>query len=580
VGPNGVFVEGTPLLEGQHVFKANDSVIDILKAKAALVHVQAIEHSYPHCWRHKTPIIFRATPQWFISMDKKGLRQSALQAVADVDWVPGWGEARIKSMIEGRPDWCVSRQRTWGVPIALFIDKKTGALHPDSARLTEEIAQRVEQQGIDAWFELDPVELLGDVAEDYEKITDTLDVWFDSGVTHFSVLDQREDLSCPADLYLEGSDQHRGWFQSSLLSSIAMRNSPPYKQVLTHGFTVDANGQKMSKSKGNVVSPQKIFSSLGADILRLWVSATDYRGEMTVSDEILKRTADAYRRIRNTARYLLSNMSGFDPVQHSVKASDMLALDRWVVERAKQLQTEIEAAYASYEFHHIYQQIHHFCSIDLGSFYIDVIKDRQYTTQENSVARRSAQTALYYISEALVRWMAPILSFTAEEIWGNLPGDREESIFLSTWYDLSALKIQDEFGLPYWQSILGVRDVVSKELEKLRVAGDIGSSLGAEVDIYCGDALYDKLSRLDDELRFVLITSYAQVLPLSDVPDQAVMGDVGDEKLGVVCRASGHAKCARCWHHREDVGQHTAHPELCGRCVDNVSGSGEQRYYA
>ena len=584
VGPNGVFVEGTPLFAGQHVFSANEHVIAALKAKGALVHEQALQHSYPHCWRHKTPIIFRATPQWFISMDKQGLRDQALRAIAQVDWLPEWGQARIEGMVDGRPDWCISRQRTWGVPITLFVDKKSGDLHPDSARLIEEVALLVERHGIDAWFELDAETLLGDAADQFEKTTDTLDVWFDSGVTHYCVLEQRESLGFPADLYLEGSDQHRGWFQSSLLTSIAMRGVPPYRQVLTHGFTVDAQGQKMSKSKGNVVAPQKVVNSLGADILRLWVAATDYRGEMTVSDEILKRAADAYRRMRNTSRYLLANLSGFDPAVDVVDAENMLVLDRWIVERARLLQQDIIQCYNQYEFHVIYQRIHNFCAVDLGSFYIDVIKDRQYTTQENSVARRSAQTALYFIAEALVRWLAPILSFTAEEIWRNLPGERGESVLLESWYELPDLypdaTLRETFGADYWQEVLEVRELVSKQLEKLRVAGEIGSSLDAEVDLYCDPALQGKLQQLEDELRFVLIVSSARVHNIADVPAENMTVEDYGKKLVIDVRASAHGKCIRCWHHREDVGSNPEHPEICGRCVENVAGSGEVRRFA
>ena len=366
VGPNGVFVEGTELFAGKHVFSANDDVLEVLKARGALIHDEALRHSYPHCWRHKTPIIFRATPQWFISMEKNGLRGAALDAIGQVQWMPDWGQARITGMVEGRPDWCISRQRTWGVPIALFVHRQSGELHPDSVSLMEEVALRVERHGIDAWFDLDVTDLLGDEAEQYDKVQDTLDVWFDSGSSHQCVLERREELHFPAELYLEGSDQHRGWFQSSLLTSVAMHGTAPYRQVLTHGFTVDAQGQKMSKSRGNVVAPQKVVNSLGADILRLWVAATDYRNEMGVSDEILKRTADAYRRMRNTARFLLANLNGFDPDQHRLAAEHMLVLDRWAVERCRELQQQVIQAYEGYEFHHIYQKVHNFCAIDLG----------------------------------------------------------------------------------------------------------------------------------------------------------------------------------------------------------------------
>ena len=585
VAANGVFVEGTELFAGKHVFSANDDVLDVLKARGALLHSEALRHSYPHCWRHKTPIIFRATPQWFISMEQCGLREAALKAIRGVQWIPDWGQARIEGMVAGRPDWCISRQRTWGVPIALFVHRQTGELHPDTGRLIEEVALRVERHGIDAWFELDASALLGDDGENFEKISDTLDVWFDSGTTHQCVLERRAELGFPADLYLEGSDQHRGWFQSSLLTSVAMHATAPYRQVLTHGFTVDAKGQKMSKSKGNVVAPQKVVNSLGADILRLWVAATDYRNEMSVSDEILKRTADAYRRMRNTARFLLANMVGFDPVEHALAPDDMLMLDRWVVARAVQLQDEVVKAYAAYEFHHIYQKVHNFCVNDLGGFYLDVIKDRQYTTQADSVARRSTQTAMYFIAEALVRWLAPILSFTGEEIWRNLPGKREESVFMETWFQLPEMFLPGEdatenFGLDYWQDVLVIRDVVKKEAEKLRIAGDIGSSLDAEVDLYCAPAWLQKLVRLEDELRFVLITSYARIHPLEQQPHDAVSIELGGTQLGVRVKPSAHKKCVRCWHHREDVGAHPNHPDLCGRCVENVDGDGERRKYA
>jgi isoleucyl-tRNA synthetase len=582
VGPDGKFLPDTEHFAGQHVFAANDEVVELLRAKGALVHHERFRHSYPHCWRHKTPIIFRATPQWFISMDQNGLRSTALAAIRQVQWMPEWGQARIEGMVDSRPDWCISRQRTWGVPITLFVDRENGKLHPDTPRLIEEIALRVERHGIDAWFDLEPPELLGDDAGRYDKVDDTLDVWFDSGTTHFCVLDRRPELGFPADLYLEGSDQHRGWFQSSLLTSVAMRGEAPYKACLTHGFTVDAQGQKMSKSKGNVVAPQKVVNSLGADILRLWVAATDYRGEMSVSDEILKRTADAYRRIRNTARFLLANLNGFDPTRHSLASEAMLELDRWAVERTRLLQEEICAAYAAYEFHLIYQKIHNFCAVDLGGFYLDVIKDRQYTTQPDSVARRSCQTALYLIVEALARWLAPILSFTADEIWRHIPGERGESVFLETWFPLPTIYRAGEtggFSMDFWRRILAVREVVSKELERVRVAGGIGSSLDAEVDLFCEGQLLEDLRRLEDELRFALITSYARVHPASEEEGEVVRMATRAGPVGVRVTPSPHAKCPRCWHHREDVGANAEHPELCGRCVENVIGGGEPRRF-
>lgn len=580
VGGDGKFLPNTPLFAGEHVFKANDSVLDVLITKGKLVRASRLKHSYPHCWRHKTPIIFRATPQWFISMEQNGLRDQAMKAISSARWMPEWGLARIEGMVEKRPDWCVSRQRTWGVPITLFVNKVSGELHPQTQELIEAVACKIEEKGIDAWFDLEPAELLGNEAGEYDKVIDTLDVWFDSGVTHAAVLERRGELGLPADLYLEGSDQHRGWFQSSLLAAVAMRGEAPYKSVLTHGFTVDAKGQKMSKSKGNIVAPQKVANSLGADILRLWVAATDYRAEMTVSDEILKRTADAYRRMRNTARFLLANIAGFDPATDILQPNEMLALDRWAIERAREIQEEVKAAYDSYEFHHIYQKVHNFCAVDMGGFYLDVVKDRQYTTKADSVARRSCQTAMYHIIEAMTRWLAPILSFTSEELWGNIPGGRDESVFLETWYQLPEVE-DKEFGSAYWQQVLKVREAVKKELEQLRVAGAIGGSLDAEVKLYCGSEIKAQLEKLGNELRFVLIVSEAVVEGSVDIPDDAVHYTLesGDE-VWVQVAASEHAKCTRCWHHREDVGVNEDHPELCGRCVENVAGDGEQRSYA
>jgi isoleucyl-tRNA synthetase len=579
VGGDGRFIEGTGLFGGEHVFTANEKVIDLLKARGALLQEARLSHSYPHCWRHKTPIIFRATPQWFIGMDQKGLRETALAEIEKVAFTPDWGKARIKGMVANRPDWCISRQRTWGVPITLFIHKTTAELHPDTPRLVAEVAKRVEQQGVEAWFSLEPEELLGEEAEQYEKVPDTLDVWFDSGVTHFTVLKPRAELAFPADLYLEGSDQHRGWFQSSLLTSVAIDGCAPYKGVLTHGFTVDAKGHKMSKSLGNVLRPQDVMKRLGADIIRLWVASTDYRAEMNVSDEILKRTADAYRRIRNTARFLLANLNGFDPAANSVAPDEMLELDRWAVDRALQLQGEVREAYQGYQFHQIFQQVHNFCANEMGGFYLDIIKDRQYTTHSDGLARRSCQTAMYHIIESMVRWLAPILSFTADEIWKHLPGEHSDTIFTETWYQgLFALDAGDPFDRGFWEGVISVRAEVGKRLEQLRGDGAIGSSLDAEVDLYCDGGLKETLEKLGDELRFVLITSYARVHPATDVPADAVA--TGIEGLSLMAAPSPHLKCSRCWHHREDVGSDPAHPEICSRCVENIETAGEQRRIA
>ena len=579
VGGNGVYLPGTEHFAGQFVLKANDSITALLRERGVLLHEEDYNHSYPHCWRHKTPIIFRATPQWFVSMHQNGLLAGALSAVEQVEWLPEWGKARIDSMLSNRPDWCISRQRTWGVPIALFVHKETGDLHPRNAELMEQVALRMEESGIDAWFDLEPEELLGEESGNYEKVMDTLDVWFDSGVTHACVLRQREGLRAPADMYLEGSDQHRGWFQSSLLTSVAIDGVAPYKTVLTHGFTVDSDGRKMSKSVGNIIAPKTVMNDLGADILRLWVAATDYRGELAVGDEIFKRTGDSYRRIRNTARFLLSNLNGFEPAEHALPFGDMLSLDRWAVDRAGQLQGEIEAAYETYQFHQIYQKLHNFCANDLGGFYLDVIKDRQYTTQSESLARRSAQTAMYRIGEALVRWIAPILSFTAEEIWENLPGEREESVFLAQWYrGLETLAGDESMGREYWQQVMAVRSAVNREMEIRRAAGELRGSLDAEVVLYCEDPLRENLSALGDELRFVLITSAASLAPLAVAGDAAANTEVPGLRLQV--NVSDAEKCERCWHRRPEVGQIEAHPSLCERCVENVHGDGEQREFA
>ena len=582
VGSNGVFLPDTELFAGLHVSKANDEILKVLEENKALVKFTTLKHSYPHCWRHKTPIIFRATPQWFISMDQNGLRDSAMQQIKATEWMPDWGQARIEGMIANRPDWCISRQRTWGSPITLFVHKETGQLHPETSRLIEDIAKGIEKEGIDYWFNLEAKDVLGSDANEYDKVNDTLDVWFDSGVTHACVLEQRDELQFPADLYLEGSDQHRGWFQSSLLTSIAMNDTAPYKAVLTHGFTVDADGKKMSKSIGNVVYPQKVCDTLGADILRLWVAATDYSAEMSVSDEILKRMADSYRRIRNTARFLLANLNGFDPARDMLESNNMLALDRWAVAKTLQLQQQIIEAYKEYNFHLIYQKLHNFCAVELGSFYLDVIKDRQYTTQKDSVARRSAQTAMYHIIEAMTRWLAPICSFTAEEIWEALPGEHSDTIFVQTWYDkLFDLDASDVMNFDFWSQVQEIRTLVSKRLEQLRVDSKIGSSLDAEVDLYCDDATYKLLSALEDELRFVLITSYARVHPLAEAADDATDCQLENgSTLKIAAIKSSHGKCVRCWHHREDVGNHGEHPELCGRCIDNVAGAGEPRSHA
>ncbi|ANI36476.1 isoleucine--tRNA ligase [Pseudomonas alloputida] len=588
VQSNGVYVESLPFFGGQFIWKANPAIVEKLSEVGALMHTETISHSYMHCWRHKTPLIYRATAQWFVGMDKQPstgepLRERALKAIEDTKFVPAWGQARLHAMIANRPDWCISRQRNWGVPIPFFLHKQTGELHPRTVELMEEVAKRVEQQGIEAWFKLDAAELLGAEADQYDKIADTLDVWFDSGTTHWHVLRGSHDIGHAtgprADLYLEGSDQHRGWFHSSLLTGCAIDNHAPYRELLTHGFTVDENGRKMSKSLGNTIEPEKVNNTLGADILRLWVSATDYSGEMAVSEQILQRSADAYRRIRNTARFLLSNLSGFDPARDLLASEDMLALDRWAVDRTLLLQRELEEHYSEYRFWNVYSKVHNFCVQELGGFYLDIIKDRQYTTGANSVARRSCQTALFHISEALVRWIAPILAFTADEIWQYLPGERNESVMLNGWYEgLSELPEGTELGRAYWDRVMAVKASVNKELENQRTAKVIGGNLQAEVTLYADEGLSADLGKLGDELRFVLITSAASVVPFAQAPAEAVATEVEGLKLKVV--KSGHAKCGRCWHFRADVGSHPEHPEICSRCVDNLSGQGEVRHYA
>ncbi|MCO6538119.1 MAG: isoleucine--tRNA ligase [Gilliamella sp.] len=579
VGGNGCYLPETGAgLDGLFVFKANKVVVEILKEHNALLHFENIEHSYPCCWRHKTPVIYRATPQWFISMDKQGLRAQSLKEIKQVRWIPDWGQARIETMVTNRPDWCISRQRTWGVPMTLFVHKETEELHPDTLALVEKVAQLVKKDGIQAWWDADIKDLLGPDADDYRKVPDTLDVWFDSGSTFSSVVRARPEFEGhDAELYLEGSDQHRGWFMSSLMLSTAIDNKAPYKQVLTHGFVVDGQGRKMSKSLGNIVTPQEVMNKLGADILRLWIASTDYSGEMSYSEEIIKRAADSYRRIRNTARFLLANLNGFDPAKDMVKQEDMVILDRWAVSMAKEAQEQIIQAYENYDFHKVVQRIMQFCSIEMGSFYLDIIKDRQYTAKSDSIARHSCQTALYHIAQAMVRWIAPILSFTADEIWQYLPmADKQEFVFEDEWYTaLFTLPESEALNSEYWAQILAIRSEVNKVLEQGRNDKVIGGALEAAVTLYADKDIAATLAKLENELRFVLLTSQASVKPLQEAPENAVQSDIQGLKIELA-KAQGD-KCPRCWHYTID-NEPTSH--LCKRCEENIHGKGEVRHFA
>jgi isoleucyl-tRNA synthetase len=582
---DGRYAGSLPLFGGEKIWEANPQIVDKLREVGALFHAEKFTHSYMHCWRHKTPIIYRATTQWFAGMDAvpgwhghkpdETLRVTALAGIDATQFFPAWGKARLYGMIEKRPDWTLSRQRQWGVPLPFFVDLETDELHPDTMALLEQAALKVEQGGLETWFDatcddfdIDP--------KKYRKLTDTLDVWFDSGSSFQTVMggpDGRltgmgshpQQTGFPADLYLEGSDQHRGWFHSSLLISSMVNGVPPYKALLTHGFAVDGDGKKMSKSKGNVVSPLKVAESLGAEILRLWVAATDYSGELTISDEILKRVVESYRRIRNTLRFLLANTADFNAERDAIPIADMLEIDRFAVAQAYMLAAMVEADFARYEFHLVVQRLQTYCSEELGGFYLDVLKDRLYTTAAHSPARRSAQTALALIRDLLLKLMAPILSFTAEEAW-KIVHSEDPTIFVRTWQEGRPPLADAKDLMDKWQRILAVRAAVQKELEAVRQSGTIGSSLQAEVAITAPDADYAALATLGDDLRFVTITSAATIAQ--------------GHALAVHATPSTHSKCERCWHWRADVGIDSAHPALCGRCVANLYGAGEVRHYA
>tara|TARA_B100000963_G_scaffold162282_1_gene141100 strand:+ start:4008 stop:6797 length:2790 start_codon:yes stop_codon:yes gene_type:complete len=568
---NGTYKDDVDHFAGQFVFKANENIIELLKNEGVLLSESSYEHSYPHCWRHKSPVMFRATPQWFISMHTKGLLKDSLKSVDGIRWEPNWGESRMEAMLESRPDWCISRQRSWGVPIALLVNKDSGELHPNTQEVIEKVAQLVEKKGIQAWHDVE----IGDLIDDpntYEKITDCLDVWFDSGVTHACVLDVNEKLNFPADLYLEGSDQHRGWFQSSLLTSIAMKDQAPYKAVLTHGFVVDAEGKKMSKSLGNVISPQKIWETMGADVLRTWIASTDYTKEIVLSDDILKRSSDSYRRIRNTIRFLLGNLNDFS--QQTISSEHMTELDKWMILRTKNLQEEIRQDYLNYNFHQAFQKIHNFCANDLGGFYLDILKDRLYTAKLDSNARRSSQTALSNILQALLRWISPILSFTAEEAWQNLNTEPKSVHLLEwfqDWHEIGDLNFSNE----NWEKILEIRSEVNKYIEEARNDGIIGSSLEANLEIFCNKEHFELLSKFADELRFLFITSEAKVIESNNEGD---ITNINGVNIKVI--KTSHQKCIRCWHRRPEVGTIDGHQSICSRCNENINGEGEIRRFA
>ena len=559
---DGKFVSSLPLFGGLSIWDANPKIVKTLEEKGALLAVDWKHvHSYMHCWRHKTPVILRATTQWFASMDKKvggsSLRETALRGIEHTQFFPAWGQARLHGMIANRPDWTLSRQRQWGVPMPFFLHKETGALHPRTRELLEEVAKQVEKGGIEAWQSFK-----GDVGPEYEKSKDTLDVWFDSGSTHYTVLrhSHKAESTFPADMYLEGSDQHRGWFHTSLLTACMLDGHPPYKSLLTHGFVVAGDGRKMSKSLGNTMAPQKISGTLGAEILRLWVASTDYSGELAISDEILKRVVESYRRIRNTLRFLLANTSDFDPAKHAVQVEEMVEIDRYALALTAQLQKAAAKDYDAYEFHLVVQKLQTFCSEDLGAFYLDILKDRLYTCGAQSKARRSAQTALWHITQSLVRLMAPILSFTAEEAWGVFTGKADDSVFFQTLYALPEPRQAADL-LEKWTRLRAMRDPVRKEIEALRAGGKVGSSLQAEIDLAADGQAHDDLASLGDELRYVLITSAARVSRGS---------------AAVAVRPSAHPKCDRCWHYRADVDAEG----LCARCQLNLKGPGEPRRFA
>ena len=560
----GFFKEEFEFIAGLPASKADPLVIEKLNEVKALVNCEDFHHSYPHCWRHRSPLIFTSTAQWFISMNKSGLLNEALQSISGVSWEPSWGEQRIEGMLTDRPDWCISRQRNWGVPITLVVHKESGAIHPNQSELFKQFANLIEENGISSWESLDLNEFIDD-GDSYIKITDSLDVWFDSGVTHFAVSEQRFEEGIVADLYLEGSDQHRGWFQSSLLTSIAMNGRAPYKSVLTHGFVVDENGRKQSKSLGNVVSPQKVWDSLGADILRLWVASADFRSEMVASDEILKRVSDQYRRIRNTFRFILGNLNDFDESKKIV-FEDQIELDKWIVLETSKLQEDVLKLYESYSYHNVVQKIHNFCVNELGGIYLDIVKDRLYTCKDSSHARQSCQTSLNYVLNTMVRLTAPILSFTSEEIWQTHPSlkGQNESIFLSKYFE-SKQEGECVISSSDWARIFEIKDIVNQSIERLRNENKLKGSLDSNVIISANEEDKSILDKLGSELHFVFISSQASVID----------GDT----LSIQIDQMSDNKCTRCWHRDSTVGESKDHPEICSRCEENIDQSGESRSF-
>ena len=586
VNDYGKYALDREIIGGWHIFKNEKDLVELIRKSGSLINEEKHHHQYPHCWRHKTPTIYRATRQWFISMTKEDLIGKVLKQTPKIRWTPSWGQNRIELMMKNRPDWCISRQRHWGVPIPIFTHKESGEAHPKTLVLLEKVAQAIEKEGVDAWHKMDPSSLLEDEAKNYVKGKHILDVWFDSGSTHYSVLRQRDELKYPATMYLEGSDQHRGWFQSSILCGVAMDSTAPYQEVLTHGFTVDSKGHKMSKSLGNVIEPGEVINRLGADVLRWWVISSDYANEMVISKDILNSAADIYRKIRNTLRFLLANLHGFDPDKNMLEPKDMLSLDKWLLSRTLALQNELKQLYYDYDYPTACRKIHSFCVHELGGFYLDIIKDRQYTIYKDNPARHSAQSAIFHCLEALVRWVNPILSFTSEEVWRHIPGTRETTVFTSEWYEglFSLADMDSEFSDEEWDTILKVKEQVNKVIEDRRQGGKdkIGAGLEAEIKLFCDDKLRQILSKLDDELKFFFIVSKAG---LHNIKDKRNAVATAMPSLFVDLSPIKGEKCVRCWHRFADtdtdegLGKDPQHPDLCRRCVKNLSAPGETRLH-